>query len=129
MKPSTARRVRERIRAVLEWAVAVELRGDNPCDRIGSVLGPQHAAVEHMQALPHREVAGAVAAVRASGGAEVVKLAFELLVLTAARWGEVRGVRWSEIDVAEQVWSIPATRMKTKRVAPDPAVRARDGDP
>ena len=61
VKPSTARRVRERIRAVLEWAVAVELRGDNPCDRIGSVLGPQHAAVEHMQALPHREVAGAVA--------------------------------------------------------------------
>ena len=115
VKPSTARRVRERIRAVLEWAVAVELRGDNPCDRIGSVLGPQHAAVEHMQALPHREVAAAVAAVRASDGAEVVKLAFELLVLTAARWGEVRGARWSEIDVAEQVWTIPATRMKTKR--------------
>ena len=114
-KASTARRVRERIRAVLEWAVAVELRADNPCDRIGSVLGPQHAAVEHMQALPHREVAGAVAAVRASGGAEEAKLAFELLVLTAARWGEVRGARWSEIDIAEQVWTIPATRMKTKR--------------
>ena len=114
-KPPTARRVRERIRAVLEWAVAMELRADNPCDRIGSVLGPQHAAVEHMQALPHREVAGAVAAVRASGGAEVVKLAFELLVLTAARWGEVRGARWSEIDVAESVWTIPATRMKANR--------------
>ena len=114
-KPPTARRVRERIRAVLEWAVAMELRADNPCDRIGSVLGPQHAAVEHMVALPHREVAGAVAAVRASGGAEVVKLAFELLVLTAARWGEVRGARWSEIDVAESVWTIPAQRMKANR--------------
>ena len=114
-KPSTARRVRERIRAVLEWAVAMELRSDNPCDRIGSVLGPQHAAVEHMQALPHREVASAVAAVRASDGAEVVKLAFELLVLTAARWGEVRGARWSEIDVAGLVWTIPAQRMKANR--------------
>ena len=114
-KPSTARRVRERIRAVREWTLAVELRTDNPCDRIGSVLEPQHTAVEHMRALPHREVAGAVAAVRASGGAEVVKLAFELLVLTAARWGEVRGARWSEIDVALGVWTIPATRMKANR--------------
>ena len=93
----------------------MELRSDNPCDRIGPVLGPQRAAVEHMRALPHREVAGAVAAVRASDSAEVVKLAFELLVLTAARWGEVRGARWSEIDVAEKVWTIPATRMKANR--------------
>ena len=115
VKPSTARRVRERMRAVQEWAVAMELRADNPCDRIGSVLGPQRAAVEHMQALPHREVAGVVAALRASDSAEVVKLAFELLVLTAARWGEVRGARWSEIDVAEHVWTIPATRMKANR--------------
>ncbi|MCY4601088.1 MAG: integrase arm-type DNA-binding domain-containing protein [Acidobacteria bacterium] len=114
-KPPTARRGRERIRAVLEWAVARELRSDNPCDRIGSVLGPQRAAVEHMQALQHQDVAGAVAAVRASGGAEVVKLAFELLVLTVARWGEVRGAQWSEFDVAGRVWTVPAERMKANR--------------
>ena len=115
VKPSTARRVRERIRAVLEWAVAVELRGDNPCDRIGPVLGPQRAAVEHMRALPHRDVPAAVAAVRASKAAEVVKLAFEFLVLTAARWGEVRGARWDEVDTQAHVWTIPAARMKAKR--------------
>ena len=114
-KPSTARRVRERIRAVLEWAVAVELRTDNPCDRLAPVLGPQKAAVEHMQALPHREVAAAVAAVRRSGGADVVKLAFELLVLTAARWGEVRGARWEEMDTEAHVWTVPARRMKANR--------------
>ena len=57
-KAQTARRVRERIRAVLEWAVAMELREDNPCDRIGSVLGPQKAAVEHMRALPAPRRAG-----------------------------------------------------------------------
>ena len=44
----------------------MELRGDNPCDRVGRVLGAQHSVVQHMQALPHREVAAAVAAVRAS---------------------------------------------------------------
>ncbi len=57
-KAQTARRVR--LRAVLEWAVAMEYRIDNPCDRIGPVLGPQHDVVEHMQALPHRDVAAAI---------------------------------------------------------------------
>ncbi|MDD9988390.1 MAG: site-specific integrase, partial [Spirochaetaceae bacterium] len=114
-KASTARRVRQRMQAVLEWAVAMELRADNPCDRIGPVLGPQQGAVEHMPALPHRDVPAAIEAVRASGAAAIVKLAFELLVLTAARWGEVRGARWTEIDVAGRTWTIPAARMKAKR--------------
>ena len=59
-KASSARRVRLRLRAVLEWAVAMEYRIDNPCDRIGPVLGLQHDVTEHMQALPHREVAAGV---------------------------------------------------------------------
>ena len=59
-KAQTARRVRQRIRAVLEWAVAMELRPDNPCDRLGPVLGPQRAPVQHMRALPHRDVPAAV---------------------------------------------------------------------
>ena len=45
----------------------------------------------------------------------VVKLVFEFLVLTAARWGEVRGAEWAEIDRREGVWTVPATRMKAKR--------------
>ena len=114
-KAQTARRVRQRIRAVLEWAVAMELRPDNPCDRIGPVLGPQRAPVQHMRALPHQDVAAAVEAVQTSGAAPVVKLAFEFLVLTAARWGEVRGAEWAEIDTADRVWTIPATRMKAQR--------------
>ena len=114
-KASTARRVRQRIRAVLEWAVAMELRPDNPCDRLGPVLGLQHAPVEHMRALPHRDLPAAIAAVQASEAARVVKLAFELLVLTAARWGEVRGAEWTEIEHGGRVWTIPAVRMKAKR--------------
>ena len=114
-KAQTARRVRQRVRAVLEWAVAMELRPDNPCDRIGPVLGPQRAPVQHMRALPHQDVPAAVVAVQTSGAAPVVKLAFEFLVLTAARWGEVRGAEWTEIDTSDGVWTIPATRMKAQR--------------
>ena len=114
-KPPTARKLRQRIRAVLEWAVAMEFRIDNPCDRVGSVLGTQDAVVRHMRALPHREVAAAVRKVRASNAAPVARFAFEFLVLTAARWGEVRWAEWSEIDQPEAMWTVPATRMKSKR--------------
>ena len=115
VKAPTARAVRRRMRAVLEWAVAMELRPDNPCDRVGRVLGPQNSVVRHMKALPHHDVASALGRVRASASPPPVKLAFEFLVLTAARWGEVRWAVWPEIDDAEGVWTIPPTRMKGKR--------------
>ena len=115
VKAVTARNVHQRIRAVLEWAVAMEFRIDNPCDRVVPVLGTQHDVVQHMRALPHREVPVVIETVRASNARPVVKLAFEFLVLTAARSGEVRGAVWTEIDRDEGVWTIPATRMKAKR--------------
>ena len=114
-KASSARRVRQRLRAVLEWAVSMEYRIDNPCDRIGPVLGLQHDVTEHMQALPHREVAAAIRTVQASTALPAAKLAFEFLVLTAARWSEVRWAEWAEIDCNEGVWTVPANRMKSNR--------------
>ena len=61
-------------------------------------------------------MAAAVETVRASKSAQpAVKLAFELLVLTAARSGEVRLATWDEIDTAGAVWTVPAARMKAKR--------------
>ena len=85
VKAETARQQHLRLRAVLEWAVAMEFRIDNPCDRIGPVLGPQHDVVQHMRALPHRDVAAAIRTVRATTAAPAVRLAFEFLELTAAR--------------------------------------------
>ena len=76
-------------------------------------LDPQ--VVRHMRALPHGEVASAIEKVRASKSGPVVKLAFEFLVLTATRSGEVRGAVWTEIDRDEGVWTIPAPRTKGNR--------------
>ena len=50
-----------------------------------------------------------------SEATDAVKLAFEFLVLTAARSGEVRGARWDEFDRPARMWTVPATRMKAKR--------------
>ena len=95
VKTRTARTLRQRLHAVLEWGIAMEHRTDNPCDRIGPVLGPQREVMRHMRALPHREVAAAVDTVRASSATRALKLAFELLVLTSARSGEVRLATWA----------------------------------
>ena len=114
-KPVIAKAVRQRLHAVLEWAVAMNLRNDNPAGRVRPVLGPQRNLVQHMPALPHREVAAAVRTVRASRKKPVDKLAFEFLVLTAARSGEVRFAAWDEMDTAGRVWTLSAARMKMKR--------------
>ena len=114
-KATTARKLRQRIRAVMEWAVAMEIRPDNPCDRIGPALGAQKYVVQHMRALPHRDVASAIEKVKASSSGPVVKLAFEFLVLTATRSGEARGAAWTEIDRDAGVWTIPTERTKTNR--------------
>ena len=68
------------------------------------------------QALLHKDVAAAIETVRDSKSAQpAVRLAFEFLVLTAARSGEVRLATWDEIDAAGAVWTISAARMKAKR--------------
>ena len=113
-KPETARRVRQRISTVMKWAVAQGYRADNPAgDAIGAAL-PRHngKSKHHHRALPHAEVAAAIEAVRGSGAGITVKLAFEFLILTAARSGEVRLATWDEIDTETATWTVPAARMK-----------------
>ena len=81
-----------------------------------------------MQALPHREVAAVIRTLRASAAVPAAKLAFEFLVLTAARWGEVRWAEWEEIDRDGRVWTVPARRMKTNRRHRVPLCGPRPGD-
>ena len=77
-KGSTAQSVHQRMRSLFEWAVAMEYRTDNPCDRVRSVLGPQNRVVKHMKAIPHREVGSAIGKVRMTDEMPVARLAFEL---------------------------------------------------
>ena len=115
LRPETARRLRQRIGAVMQWAVAMQYRTDNPCDGIKPVLGPQQDLVRHMPALHHADVHRAIETVRATSATPAVKLAFEFLVLTATRSGEARGAAWAEIDLPARVWTIPAARTKAGR--------------
>ena len=115
-KRQTARRVRQRIGAVMKWAVAQGHREDNPAgDAISAALPNNRVAPKHQRALPHAEVGAALGRVRGSGAYLGTKLAFEFLVLTASRSGEVRQARWEEMNRDGAVWTIPRERMKTGR--------------
>ena len=115
-KRETARRLRHRIGAVMKWAVAQGYRTDNPAgDALSAALPKNGVRIEHRKALPHADVGAALEKVRESGAYPGLVLAFEFLVLTAARSGEVRAARWEEIDTDAAVWTIPGERMKTGR--------------
>ncbi|MDP4006166.1 site-specific integrase [Methylobacterium sp. NEAU K] len=116
-KCETASRVRQRIGTVLDWAKAAGHRsGDNPVEGVTRGLPKQGEREEHHAALPYAEVPAFVARLRAmSGQGEIGRLAFEFLILTAARTSEVLGAQWSEIDDSEALWMVPASRMKAGR--------------
>ena len=108
--------------------VAMEYRIDNSCDRIGPVLGPQQDVTEHMQALPHREVAAVIRTVRASPALPAARLAFEFLVLTAARWGRGAVAEWEEIDRGREGVDRPREAGEDEPPAPGAAVWPCPGD-
>ncbi len=101
----------------MKWSVAQGYRQDNPAgDAIGAAL-PRHTNLKkHHRTIPHSEVAAALDKVRHSAASLSAKLAFEFLVLTASRSGEVRLAKWEEIDLGKNVWTIPGERMKAKRL-------------
>ena len=115
-KRETARRTRQRISAVMKAAIAAGHRNDNPAgDALTAALPRGGPTQKHQRALPHDQVAAALATVRASNAYPSTKLAFEFLVLTAARSGEVRLMTWDEVHLDTGLWIVPAERMKALR--------------
>ena len=115
-KPETARRVRQRISTVMKWVISQGYRLDNPAgEALGAALPKQNGIKIHHRALPHPEVANAIATIQASDAYPATKLCFEFIVLTACRSGEVRHATWDEFNLDTATWTIPPERMKAKR--------------
>jgi integrase len=87
-----------------------------PLRSITRGLPKQPKVRQHFAAMPWKDVPDFItdmdSILKAS---ETVKLAIEFLILTAARSGEVRGALWSEFDLEQKSWAIPASRMKAGR--------------
>jgi integrase len=117
-KAETASRVRGRIEKVLDAAKARGFReGENPARWRGHLdhllPRPSKLARGHHAAMPYEDVAAFIAKLRKREASSA--LALELCILTAARSGEILGMRWLEIDLDEKIWTAPADRMKAGR--------------
>ena len=121
----TASRLRGRIEAVLSWAtVAGHRQGDNPARWRGNLsemlAKPGKVAKnEHQPALPLANLPRWWADLSEREG--MAARALQFLTLCAARSGEVRGMRWEEVDFGPEggatcaTWTVPASRMKAGR--------------
>jgi integrase len=116
VKSVTARNVKQSLHTLHEYACAhgFATRSADLWPDIDIALPTHsHAAKSNHAAAPWAEVPGILRRVQAETGThEVTRDAFAFGVLCASRSGEVRGMRWGEVDLQRKVWTIPAERMK-----------------
>lgn len=118
-KNRTAKTLQGRIEIVLDSASAQGHRQQfNPARWKGHLdkILPKPSKVSqtrHQAAMPFRDVAEFVSRLRSDGN--VTAKALEFVILTACRSDDARVAVWSQIDLVEQVWTIPASTMKTAR--------------
>ncbi|WPZ02642.1 tyrosine-type recombinase/integrase [Blastomonas marina] len=113
-KPETARRLRQRIRTVIDWAVAKGYReAALAMPVIDKALPKQRGKVRHHKAVPYTEMPAFMRELRETES--MGRLALEAAILTAARSGEVRLATWGELDLDAATWTVPAERMKAGR--------------
>ncbi|MEC9347664.1 MAG: integrase arm-type DNA-binding domain-containing protein [Pseudomonadota bacterium] len=119
VKPDTARRLRQRIAAILDWANVNGYRETEAPTRAvlkaWQVAGVKSQA-QNFRALLWKDVPGFLLKLRETNHAgATVKAALEFLILTCVRSKELRLATWGEIDLERSVWTIPKARTKTKR--------------
>jgi len=117
-KHETATRVRQRIEAVCDYAAARGWRTKgNPATlkTLKEVLPVSKAIkkVRHHPSLSWQRVPAFVSSLKSAEG--IAPLALRFLILTTARSQEVRLATWSQVDLKERIWTVPAENMKAKR--------------
>lgn len=104
-KRETAKRVRQRIRTVIDWAVGKGYRESSLAwPVIDKALPKQRATKKPQPSLPYTDAPIFMADLRAAE--TVARLALEALILTTVRSGDVRGMTWAEVDLSENLWRI-----------------------
>ena len=116
-KAQTARYVRSKLSVVMEWSITEGFRtATNPAKpSVTSSLGRQEPATHH-KSLPPSQLGSALAIIRDSDGWWAIKCCLSFIAFTGARSGEARRATWDQIDLATSTWTIPASRMKARKL-------------
>uniref|UniRef100_UPI000AC4A61D tyrosine-type recombinase/integrase n=1 Tax=Xenorhabdus eapokensis TaxID=1873482 RepID=UPI000AC4A61D len=113
-KHDIAQRLRQRITAIMRYAVQNDILETNPANDMTGALTTTKS--RHHPALPHECLPDFLNRLSAYRGRLLTKIAVELALLTFVRSSELRFARWQEIDLENAVWKIPATRKPIKGV-------------
>lgn len=112
-RSETARRVRQRIRAILKFCQAHGYVQHNVAsEAIDGALPSMSKTRKHFLALDYREMPEAFEVISTRVASLPARLCLLFLILTASRSNEARGAAWSEIDLGSSTWDIPGSRMK-----------------
>ncbi|MDE0900937.1 MAG: tyrosine-type recombinase/integrase [Erythrobacter sp.] len=116
--PETARQVRNRICAVLDYAHAkgwrsTEAPSANSSLKAGRGLPRQIKKTQNRKAMPYVAIPSFLTALRRKPS--FGRFALDLLILTGTRSQEVRLATWDEFDLEERLWTIPAEHMKRSK--------------
>jgi integrase len=90
----------------------------NPVENVGRLLSQQDGVRErarHQPAMPWRDIPAFIHDKVRAGRVSVTKTMLEFVILTAARFGEVRAMTWSEVDLVAKVWTVSCCRFRGRR--------------
>ncbi|EHP8787492.1 integrase arm-type DNA-binding domain-containing protein [Cronobacter turicensis] len=109
----TLRRVISRLNEIFRWAATEELIEFNPADNLGQRFSKPKK--QNMPALPPSELPRFLVALNNASVRLETRLLIEWQLLTWVRPGEAVRARWSDIDMENHMWNIPAEFMKMKK--------------
>lgn len=115
----TAKRLRAVIGQVFRFAISSALADADPTYGLkGALTSPK---VKHRAAITNREAfAGLLRAIWHYEGTLETRAALKLMALLYPRPGELRQAEWTEFDLHNGTWTIPAERTKMRRTHKKP---------
>lgn len=125
----TAHRLRARIGSVFRYAVASGIAEADPTYALRDAL-IRPTRVHRAAIIDPTALGQLLAQIDDFKGQATTRIGLKLLAILAQRPGEIRNAVWSEFDLQERVWSIPAAKMKMRRdhnvPLPDQAIALLD---
>lgn len=107
------RKVRQRCSEVFRYAIATGRAEFNPAADLSSALDVHQS--NHFPFLKADEIPDFLRALDGYSGSRLVLIATKLLMITGVRTIELRAASWSEFDLDNALWEIPAERMKMRK--------------
>lgn len=111
---NAAGKIRQWLHQIYRYALAKGVVESNPATDL-DVVAAAPKEVRHHPHITFAELPELLGKIDSTNLNTLTRWAIRLLVLTAVRPGELRGARWSEFELEDDLWTIPAERMKARR--------------